>query len=117
MLSLFMEIVHAAAQDPQTEKLKQQLRTHVQQDTFRVNRLNELATDPLLTVEEKEKLAAEALAISRKTGYVKGEGYALMHLGSVRYNQGNLKESDPLYQQAESIADKTGDQELLANVI
>ncbi len=117
VLLLFTGIVQAAAQDPKTEKLKQELRDHLQQDTFRVNKLNELATSSFITTAEREKFAGEALAISRKTGYVTGEGYALMQLGSVQYERGNPQESNVLYRQAESIAEKTGDQELLASVL
>src|ERR1700759_2688718 len=108
ILSLFTGTIDTSAQEPQTEELKQELRAHPQEDAFRANKLNELAAYPLLTDDEKEKFATEALAISRKTVYAKGEGYALMYLGSVQYDQGNLRESDLLYQQAELIANKTG---------
>jgi signal transduction histidine kinase/tetratricopeptide (TPR) repeat protein len=117
ILSLFTGAMQVAGQDSKTEQLKQQLSNHLQQDTFRVNRLNELATSSFITTAEKENFANEALTISRKTGYVTGEGYALMQLGSVQYERGNLQQSDQLYHQAESIAEKTGDKELLANVL
>ena len=43
LLLLFALSLHAIAQDPAREKIIQELAAHPQQDTFRVNRLNELS--------------------------------------------------------------------------
>ena len=56
--------------------------------------------------------AAEALAISRKTGYQRGEGFALANLGYCQVRLGNKKEGDSLLRYAESFAKESGNQEL-----
>lgn len=104
------------AQSLEIEKLHKQINGHPQQDTFRVNRLNELATSTDFSSSEREKFANEALSISQKINYPKGEGLAEALLGSVKYNEGKLEESMKWLMQADSIAKKTGDAELQANV-
>jgi len=76
-----------------------------------------LAIDQTLQPDEIEKLLTEALTISRKTDYAIGEGYALLNLSTAKLKQGNRQQAVLFIQQADSIANKTGDQELIANVL
>ena len=116
-LLLFTVTIIAAAQDIPVDKLKNELANHTEQDTFRINRLNDLATSTAFNSEEREKYADEALAISDKIGYTIGKGNALMLLGTVKLNEGKLDESTLMFRKADSIAKKSGDLELQANVL
>ncbi|HEX5027035.1 MAG TPA: ATP-binding protein [Agriterribacter sp.] len=115
--TLFAITTGVFAQSGGIEKLRQEIKTHTREDTFRVNRLNELANSGALTLDENSKLANEALAISQKTGYAIGEGYAKLNLALTEISNGNKTEANALISQADSIAEKTGDRELLINVL
>src|SRR6476620_10089139 len=90
------------AQSGEIEKLKQEIKTHTREDTFRVNRLNELANSGALTLDENSKLANEALVISQKTGYAIGEGYAKLNLALTEISNGNKTEANTLISQVDS---------------
>jgi signal transduction histidine kinase/tetratricopeptide (TPR) repeat protein len=107
ILLLFIPFLYVNSQDVETEQLQKILAAHPQQDTFRVNRLNELASNPTST-EEIEKFATEALSISRKISYDIGEGYALASLGGVVFRQGNYDQANLLFREADSLAKKSG---------
>jgi two-component system NtrC family sensor kinase len=111
--ALFTLAIQATCQNREVEKLKQELSQHPQQDTFRVHRLNDLILSQDLPPDEIEKLANEALSISRKTGYAVGEGYAILNLGHAQNMMGNKPEALLLLHKADSIAQKTGEQDLL----
>lgn len=101
------------AQSFQIDRLRKQIQEHPQQDTFRVNRLNEISnTNPRLSTEEIEKFAAEALPLARKLNYTRGEGYALLVSARAANIIGNKELAATLLQQADSIAKQTGDQTL-----
>ena len=110
-------VLLTTAQTPALDKLKKRLDSHTEQDTFRVNRLNELATSAILTPEEQEKYATEALTISGKIKYTLGRGNALALLGDIKSNEGKLEEAKNMLLQADTIAKRTGDLELQANVL
>jgi len=81
LIILIIFSYRAHAQSYEIDRLRQQLREHPQQDTFRVNRLNDICNIfgwVRLSSDEVDQLASEALSISRKLGYTKGEGYALV---------------------------------------
>lgn len=90
-------------QDAQIETLQQQLARHTQQDSFRVNRLNELAS-LLLSPGRRDSIASEALFISKKIQYPKGEGYALVNLALAKRQKGERAQAFLLLQQAETIS-------------
>src|SRR6476469_3774101 len=104
ILSVIMFAFHVHGQDTETTKLQQAIQQHPQQDTFRVNRLNELGNSGYVQGDEIEKLANEALAISRKNSYVKGEAYALLNLSAAKLQKGNRQEATLLIQRADSLA-------------
>ena len=116
ILLLFTWTMQAAAQYKNLEDLKKELDKHPQQDSFRVNRLNQLSFYTALSFAEREIVAAEALAISRKINYLRGEGIAMTNLGYYRFRLGNRKEGDSLLQNAKTFAKETGDPELMGVV-
>jgi signal transduction histidine kinase len=107
----------AKSQNIEIENLKTQISSHPQQDTVRVNRLNEVGLNDDLPADEKEKAANEALGISRKINYTLGAGYALLNLGDANTQIGKKGEADAFLIGADSIAKKTGNQELAAYVL
>ncbi|MCY7293635.1 MAG: tetratricopeptide repeat protein, partial [Ferruginibacter sp.] len=113
-LALLFNIFCATAQDIDIDKLKTQISNHPQQDTFRVNRLNELGRSYGLAPDLKEDVAVEAITISRKINYAEGEVYALANLGDAYTRMGNKPKATIVLQQAESIAKNTGNQNLLS---
>ncbi len=105
----------AHTQSFEIEILREKIKNHPQQDSFRVNRLNEVCNNfssARIPVEEIEKFSTEALLISRKLDYVKGEAYALIGKARAAYASGNKEESAQLLYKADTIATKTGDSEL-----
>jgi two-component system NtrC family sensor kinase len=113
-LALLFNILSATAQDIEIDKIKIQISNHPQQDTFRVNRLNELGRSFGLVSNLREDAANEAVMISRKINYAEGEGYALANLGEAYTSLGNKLKATIVLQQADSIAKKTGNQNLLS---
>jgi len=101
-LLLLLIPVGAFAQVDYVKKMQQELAAHPQQDNKRVNILSELVS-PLLSTQEREKYATEALAISDKTGYALGKGMALAALSRTSFEKGNRTKSDSLLQQADDI--------------
>ena len=103
------------AQSFEIDQLRQQIKDHPQQDTFRVNRLNQICNIfgwVRVPTQEMEKFASEALLISRKLGYTSGEGYALLGKGRASCSSGNTETGATLLHMADTIAKKTGDREL-----
>lgn len=99
------------AQSHEIERLRKILKEHPQQDTFRVNRLNEICNlTPRISNEEMESFAAEALSLAGKLNYTRGVGYALLVNGRLVNLKGNKIEAAKLIQQADSVARQTGDQ-------
>ncbi len=116
LLLLMLFSVKAISQVSEVEKLQARIDKHPQQDTMRVNLLNQMIILNALPASEIEMLAKESLLISRKTGYTEGEGYALLGLGTISSALGNYDISAQYLQQADSIANKTGNEELLIYV-
>jgi signal transduction histidine kinase len=121
LLICFLLIISAnvLGQATSTEELRDQLRHHPQQDTFRVNRLIALGkvAGSALSIEKQDEIAYEAVYISKKFHYLKGEGYGLVNLADVKSQKGEQQRADSLLQEAGIIARKIPDQELLVNVL
>ncbi len=115
LLTLFS--FKAISQVSEVEKLQNQIKNHPQQDTTRVNLLNQMIILNALPASEIETIAKESLLISRKTGYAEGEGYALLGLGAISYSMGNYDTGSQYLQQADSIAAQTASQELRIYVL
>src|SRR5260221_4705897 len=106
ILSLLTSSICSTAQDYATEQLKRELDAHPQQDTFRVNRLIELSFSIAFDFSKREKLATEALTLSRKIGFRHGEGIALTNVGYFKARQGKKKEGDSLLRDDQAYAKK-----------
>lgn len=104
------------AQSLQIDQLKKELAAHPKQDTFRVNRLNELAFDLSLKSEERAKFAEEAKKIATKINYAAGKGNALVSLALVKGRDGRSEEFSNLIEEAKSIAGETKNTELVASI-
>lgn len=116
-LLLTSGFIHSNGQELVIRKLRQQLKEHPQADTFRVNRLNKLALTGSLSTAQIDTLANEALLISRKINYQLGEGYALVGQALSLSSKGKKAQMIVLLNQASAIAEKTGDKELLVNIL
>jgi len=110
ILALVMSSFFSHAQSFEIERLRKEVKEHPQQDTVRVNRLNEICnTFPSVATAEMGKFADEALFISRKLKYARGEGYALIGKARSIYLPGDKQGGAALLQEADSIAKKIGD--------
>lgn len=103
-------------QSLEIDKLKKDLATHSEQDTFRVNKLNMLAFNVALSAENRLKLANEALTISNKINYNAGKGNALVSLALVKGKAGISREYSALINEAHRISDRTNNTELKASI-
>jgi tetratricopeptide (TPR) repeat protein len=109
---LLIYSICSKAQDITTDQLKSQLAAHPQEDTFRVNRINDLTFDSDFSLSERKEFAMKALTLSRKIGYLHGEGIALANVGYYTFRLGDEKRGDSLLQEARAFAKKIDDPEL-----
>jgi signal transduction histidine kinase len=117
LLLLFIPHLQAAAQINYTAKFKKELAAHPAEDTFRVNRLNEMSLGPDLSRDESKKISTEALAIAAKIGYETGKAMAMSNLGMLLQLQGNTAQGVKMMNEAEAISDKMGDLKLKAFIL
>src|SRR5688572_18906346 len=104
---LFLSItllLKVAAQEILIKQLEDQLAKHGQQDSFRVNRLNQLALLYDVPAGRRDSIAREAATLSQQINYPPGEAVALINLAMVKTQKGENKEVDSLSQQALAIA-------------
>ncbi|MEC5158748.1 ATP-binding protein [Chryseobacterium sp. MP_3.2] len=116
LLVLFALVNCGFAQSSEIDGLKKELSNHPQQDTFKVNRLNELAFNLALSPENRADLAQEAISISNKINYPAGKGKALVSLALVKGREGNAVEFSELIKEAHSIAATSKNLELKARI-
>ncbi|MEO6868054.1 MAG: tetratricopeptide repeat protein, partial [Ginsengibacter sp.] len=109
LLLLSLMQLPATAQINYTAKFKKELAAHPAQDTFRVNRLNEMSLGYDLSWDEKKKISTEVLDISVKLGYEIGKSMALSNLGMLQQQEGNIEQGVKMLNEAEAISDKFGD--------
>ena len=112
LLLVFLLHLQAAAQINYTAQFKKELAAHPAEDTFRVNRLNEMSLEPDLSSDERKKISTEALAIAGKIGYESGKAMALSNLGLIEQLQGNTAQGVKMMNEADAISDKIGDLKL-----
>lgn len=117
LLPLLAIVLQVAAQTNKVMELKQQLNNHPRQDTFRVNRLNDLAAYAYIPIEERKKYADDALKISQKIHYARGEGNTRMLLGSLLLSKKDTPKSRLMFHLADSIAKSINDPELKINIL
>jgi signal transduction histidine kinase/tetratricopeptide (TPR) repeat protein len=107
----------ATAQINYTEKFKKELAAHPAEDTFRVNRLNEMSLGLDLSRDERKKISTEALAIASKIGYEMGKAMALSNLGMLQQQQGNTAQGVKMMNEADAISNKIDDPGLKAFIL
>jgi signal transduction histidine kinase len=112
LLSLKLE-----AQEILVKQLETQLAQHKQEDSFKVNRLNQLAQLYDVPNSTRDSLAQEALRLSRKINFAGGEAIALINIAVVNNEKGDTRKADNLSMQALAIAEKSGDRWALAQVL
>jgi signal transduction histidine kinase len=117
LLLLCTIALSTTAQINYTEKFKKELAAHPAEDTFRVNRLNDLTLGFDLSRGESKKVSTEALAIAGKIGYEMGKAMALSNLGMLQQQQGNVEQGVKMMNEAEAISDKIGDPGLKAFIL
>lgn len=105
------------AQIPELDQLRKKLNYHPQEDTFRVNRLNEISRYIAIEKEEKEKFINEAYRISQKIRYPKGEGFALINSGILSSDNGDKTKASGFFHKADSIGKKISDFRLQASAL
>lgn len=112
LFCLFILSKPAFSQDPVTDSLKTELEkaTH---DTIRAAILNEIS-DNSYSDEDVLHYAEQALVLSRKSNYSKGEADALNNLGYVADNKGDYKKAMQYYQQSLTIRKAIGDRKGIA---
>lgn len=112
-VSLFLSLF-CLGQSYEIEALKKQLESYTAQDTARVNRLNELCNAaPRLSNEDLEKYGNEALELSRRLDYPRGEGFALLTQARLQASKNQVDSAENLILEAERIAKATNDELLL----
>jgi signal transduction histidine kinase len=107
----------ANAQTTITAKMLEEIKEHPQQDTFRVNLLNRVAGSGTITIPQKNKFAEEALYISQKIGYTKGEGYALVSIARAQAQSVGKDGALIMLDKADSIANTTRNTDLHIKVL
>ncbi|GAB4054693.1 tetratricopeptide repeat protein [Spirosoma litoris] len=117
-LLVWLSVTSLQAQDSLRTALQTQLAQHLQADTVRVNRLNELAylvrsDDPKQTVA----LAQEALTLSRKLQYQWGEAMSLYELGIGHDTYRDFHKTLPYLNEALSLFKRLNDRIGLARVL
>ncbi len=120
LLAGFMFLgVLSNGQNPDIDKLKKEISQHPQQNIYRINRLNKIAEigNNIIPDDERMKLIEEALKISRSIKYPVGEGFSLLNLAITGRNRYTREQRDSFLFKADSIAKKTGDEELQGYVL
>ncbi|HEX3386105.1 MAG TPA: hypothetical protein VHS53_12990, partial [Mucilaginibacter sp.] len=112
LLFLCSAALETVGQDALVTKIRKQINRHPQSDTFRVNRLNQLAALDI-PASEKDSLSQQARRISHILNYTIGEGFALINQASAAGLRGNQSEQLKDLQQALSIAEKIRNKPLL----
>ena len=103
------------AQSAVTDSLKKLLDAHPQQDTVRVNLLNNLAME-IRRVDRKQMpaITEQALALSQQLKYQKGEGFALLNTAVVDYDKYDYAGAYANFDKSQQILEKVGDKYDLA---
>jgi len=114
-LSLIACFTRLYAQEQRVKIVEHDLKTHKQQDTLRVNRLNELQNLITLPVGKLDSMANEALSISRKLHYNEGEAESLVALARATFRKNDQRQARSLLDQSIALAQKLDDKTHLAN--
>jgi tetratricopeptide (TPR) repeat protein len=115
---LLISLNGLVAQTALIDSLKLRLENHPQQDTVRVNLLNDLAIEYRRFDKPKvPPVVEEALTLARKIDYAKGEGFALLNSGNILYDNVDYLGSVKYYDEAKDIFEKINDKDGLGSVL
>ena len=112
-LLILLLYINASAQKSRLQELQDQLANHPQQDTFRVNRLAEIAQSREMSTAGRVSAAEEALLLSRKLDYKVGESQALIALSQTK----DIAAAIDLIKQALTVAEKSGNNKQISRVL
>lgn len=104
-------------QTPQREKLQEELRNHPEEDEARVRMLVGLSQYSNVSVENRDSLAREAVALSKNLNYSEGEGYGMISLATVFTLKGNRTKAFELLEEVKTLAQKIQNDELQYRVL
>src|SRR5258705_11580856 len=90
-----------SAQTPTVDSIRALLNAHLQNDTTKVNLLNDLARE-IRRVDRKQMqpLTEQALSLTRQLKYRKGEGYALLNMALIFFDKYVYQEALTTFQKA-----------------
>lgn len=117
-LLIFLVHFFGTSQQNKLDSLKNELQTHTLKDTIRAGLLIELASE--LTYSEPNKgfsLIEEALAISKKNTWIKGEALAQRQKGNLHYVLADNLNAMDAYQKALVLSRKIPDKQLEASIL
>ena len=102
-------------QNPAIDSLKNKLSRHMQQDTARVNLLNTLALE-IRRMDRKQMIpyTEEALQLSTKLNYEKGEGRAMTNKALIAYDSLDFGNVFGEFEKSQKILERIDDKEGLA---
>lgn len=104
-------------QNPIADTLKKELERHTQEDTVRVNLLNQLAFESYFDYpSEAVTYALEAGTISDKIKYLSGKGQTYRMLGLTFWAQANLSYALSYFVRGLKLADSLGEKQLQADI-
>jgi AraC-like DNA-binding protein len=97
------------SQNKVLDSLYNLLNSNPQADTSKVLVLVEIATTEYVTNPDKAfQLAEEALTISKKINYIRGEGYSYGAMGRINWSKGNFDEASTFAYKMIAIFEKLG---------
>ncbi|MAU14998.1 MAG: hypothetical protein CMH46_05600 [Muricauda sp.] len=113
-------LVHffGTSQQNKLDSLKNELQTHTLKDTIRAGMLIELASE--MTYSEPNEgfsFIEEAITISKKNGWIKGEALAQRQKGNLYYVLADNLNALDAYQQALSLSRKIPDKQLESSIL
>lgn len=123
LLTLLVIGFSALAQTKKIDSLRAVLARHPQADTFRVNRLYDLAiaegnkTWPPDNPAYLDSLATQAFQLAKHLNYPYGQANALFIKSMLTYVKGNRENYHTLLKQALPLAEKSGDKLLISQLL
>jgi signal transduction histidine kinase len=97
------------------DSLKNLLNAHPQEDTTRVNLLNNLIPEiRRIDRTQAPPFVEEALRLAQKLNYAKGEGYALIYKALISYDKFDFQESLNNFEKAKQVLERINDKDGMA---
>ena len=112
---LFVSLAPALAQTKRIDSLQTVIQRHPQVDTFRVNRLNDLAEALMISVRHLDSVANLSLVLAKRLNYPYGQARAMyIRAKSMVYTR--PEDARKLLTQALRMAESIGNKPLIANI-